>query len=444
MTLYISRKAKWKINIGVYYEDARNFLLWVIGVLSVVAIGLTVACLYLNSQFTRVNIEAGEYILASDVLGEGAEFSGDFDPDCVNHAGVYYFTVRKGAESERVRLCVTDTKAPDIKVKDVYFAVNRTGSGEVYYPSPMDFIDTVYEADDFTGEFLTEMPDMKKLGSHEMQIRFTDASGNKTEIFTVKMTQISDNQPPKVEASELIVVKQGEAVEYKPYVSLSDNCVGTLSFEVDESELDLTVAGEYTVYVVGSDRVGNKSERVRVKVVVVEGYDEDTLGEMLDELIDDIDPEDKTPEQICREIYKLVRKTLVYTGASYKDNVNEAAYYALMGGGGDCYSYFALTKLLLDRCGIENLEIERLTIAGEETHFWNYVNIGDAENPRWYHLDTTPLKADRYDHSGCLLTEKQIEAYSRARRNFYLYDKSGYPAAEVEIITPTKTLEEFY
>jgi len=444
MTLYISRRAKWKINIGVYYEDARNFLLWVIGVLSVIAVGLASVCLYLNSQFTRVNIEAGEYILASDILGAGAEFSGDFDPECVNHAGVYYFTVRNGAESETVRLCVTDTKAPEITVKDVYFAVNRTGAGEVYYPSPMDFIDTVYEADDFTGEFLTEMPDMKKLGAHEMQIRFTDASGNKSEIFTVKMTQISDNQPPQVEASELIVAKLGEPIEYKPYVNLSDNCVGALSFEVDESGLDLGTAGEYTVYIIGSDRVGNKSERVRVTVTVVEAYDEDALTEELDRMVDEIDPEDKTPEEICREIYKLVRKTLVYTGASYKENVNEAAYYALMGGGGDCYSYFSLTKLLLDRCGIENLEIERITTAGEERHFWNFVNIGDEGEARWYHLDTTPLKADRYDHSGCLLTEKQIEAYSRARRNFYRYDKSGYPAAYEEIITPTRTLEEFY
>ena len=444
MTVYISRKAKLKININAYYEDVRNFLLWILGGLALVAVVLASVCIYLDSQYTRVNIEAGEYISAADILGDGATFCSDFDPDSINHAGVYYFTVENGGEKETVRLSVKDTKAPEITVKNVYFAVNRTEDGEVYYPSPMDFIDTVYEPDDFTGEFLTEMPDPKKLGTHEVEIRFTDASGNKTEIFKVQMTQISDNQPPKMETSELIVAQLGEAIEYKPYVTLSDNCAGELYIEVDESELVPDTVGEYYVYIVASDRVGNKTKPVRVTVKVVESYDEDKLLEMLDDMIDKLDTEDKSREQICRDIYKLVRKTLVYTGDSYKSDVKSAAYYALTGGGGDCYSYFAVTKLLLDRCGIENLQIERIGGSGEGTHFWNFVNIGTDDEARWYHLDTTPLSDTRYEHSGCLLTEKQINAYSKIRRDFYRYDHSGYPEAAGEIITPTKTLEEFY
>ena len=444
MTVYISRKAKLKVNIDAYYEDVRNFLLWIIGGLSLIAIVLLAACLYLNSQFTRVNIDAGEYISAADILGDGATFKPDFDPNCINHAGVYYFTVQNGEREETVRLSVKDTKAPDITVKDIYFAVNRSESGEVYYPAPEDFIESVYEPDDFVGEFLTEMPDMKKLGAHEMQIRFTDASDNKTEIFTVTMTQISDNKPPVVEASEIIVCPLGSAIEYKPYITLTDNCVGELSFEVDESGLNVDEVGEYTVFVVGKDRVGNKSERIRVTVKVVDEYSEEKLEELLLKLIKKIDPEGKSREQICRDIYKQVRKTLVYTGDSEKGDVNRAAYYALMGGGGDCYSYFAVTKLLLDRCGIENMQIERIQGAGEGTHFWNLVNIGEGDTERWYHLDTTLLDSGRYEHSGCLLTEKQINAFSKARRDFYRYDKNGYPEIAEEIITPTPTLEEFY
>lgn len=444
MTVYISRKAKWKINIGVCYEDARNFLLWIFGGLMAFAIALASVCIYLNSQFTRVNIEAGEYISAADILGEGATFSGDFDPDSINHAGVYYFTVKNGEMEETVRLSVKDTKAPEITVKDVYFAVNRKESGEEYYPSPMDFIDSVYEPDTFTGEYISEMPDLKKLGTHEAQIRFTDASGNKTEIFKVKMTQISDNEPPTLDASELIVTTRGEAIEYKPYVSLTDNCTGELYIEVDESELLLDTVGEYYVYIVGVDRVGNKTEPLRVSVKVVEDYNEDKLDDMLEDLIEELDTEGTNKEQICREIYKLIRKKLVYTGDSIKTDEKIAAYYALCGGGGDCYSYYSLTKLLLDKCGIENMQIERIGGSGEGTHFWNFVNIGSSDKARWYHLDTTPLVADRYEHSGCLLTEKQIMAYSKVRRDFYRYDHSGYPEAWEEIITPTKTLEEFY
>ncbi len=444
MTVYICKRAKWKLNIGVYYEDARNFLLCILAGLGVIAIGLIAACLYLNSQFTRIDIEAGDRLYASDILGEGAEFGEDFDPDLVNHAGVYYFSVVNGGISETVRLSVTDTKAPEIVVKDIFFAVNRATDGDVYYPSPEDFIESVYEPDCFTGEFLSELPDMKKLGEHEMQVRFTDASGNKTEIFTVKMTQITDNEPPYVDASELIVCEVGGAIEYKPYVSLSDNCIGELSFEVDESGLDLGEVGEYDVFVVGRDRVGNKSERIKITVRVVESYSEDKLDELLCELIDGISPEGKDREELCREIYKSVRRAIAYTGDSQKGDVERAAYYALIGGGGDCYSYFSVTKLLLDRCGIPNLDVERAFGAGDGTHFWNIVNIGGEEGDRWYHLDSTELRVDRYEHSGCLLTEKQIDAYSKARRDFYLYDKSGYPTISEEIITPTPRLEEFY
>ncbi len=444
MTVYISRKAKLKVRIGVYYEDARNFLLFILGGLLLIAAVLIAVCIYLNSQFVRVNIEAGEYISATDILGEGATFDGDFDPDCINHAGVYYFNVSGSGRTQRVRLAVKDTKAPEITVKDVYFALNRNSDGEMYYPSPMDFIDTVYEPDHFTGEFLTPIPDLKRLGSYEMQIQFTDASGNKTEVFTVKMTQISDYEPPVIEASELIVCALGEPIEYAPYVTLADNCTGELRIEVDESGLNLDAVGEYTVSVVGIDRVGNQSEPVPIKVRVVESYDEKKLDGMLEQMISQISPDGKSREQICRDIYKLVRETLVYTGDSYKGDVNRAAYYALMGGGGDCYSFYSLTKLLLDRCGIESLEVERAGGMGEGTHFWNLVNIGEGAEDRWYHLDTTPLAIDRYDHSGCLLTDKQINAYNKVRRNFYKYDKSRYPAVSEEIITPTKALEEFY
>lgn len=444
MTVYISRKANLKVNIGVYYEHARNFLLWMLGGLLFVAAVLIAVCIHLNSQFIRVNIEAGEYISATDILGEGATFEGDFDPDCINRAGVYYFNVRLGGKTQRVRLAVKDTKAPEITVKDVYFALGRTPDGEIYYPSPMDFIDTVYEPDDFTGEFITPIPDLKRLGRYDMQIQFTDVSGNKTEVFDVKMTQISDYEPPKIEASELIVCALGEPIEYMSYVTLTDNCTGELRVEVDESALNLDAVGEYTVSIIGIDRVGNQSEPISVKVKVVESYDGKKLDKMLSAMLSRLSIDGKNKEQICRDVYKLVRETLVYTGDSYKGNVDRAAYYALMGGGGDCYSFYSVTKLLLDRCGIESIEIERSGGTGEGTHFWNFVNIGEGAEERWYHLDTTPLAPDKYDHSGCLLTDKQINAYNKVRRDFYRYDQGRYPATSEEIITPTKALEEFY
>ncbi len=444
MTVYISRKAKIKFNIRVCYEDARNFLILIIGALSLIAIGLFIVCMSLFSRYTSINIEAGERIYADELFGEGARFGADYDPACIYNEGVYYFTAEVGGETETVRLSVKDTKAPEITVKDVYIALVRDGEGRLFLPTPEDFIDTVSEAGSYTGEFLTEFPEMKKPGEYMMQVRYTDSSGNETEIFDVKMIQIDDSEPPVLDVSPLIIASVGCAVEYKPYVTLTDNCAGKLTFEVDESKLDLNSVGDHTVFITGTDQAGNRSESKAVTVRVIDGYDGEILDKLLDEIFEELDIDGKSREQICREIYKFVRSHLEYTGSSEKGDIRRAAYYALTGKGGDCYSYFAVSKLLFERCGIESLDIERLPIKSGETHYWSLVNIADEGEPRWYHFDPTELRTDRYDHSGCLLTEKQINAYSRVREDFYLYDGSGYPSAAAEIITPTPRLEELY
>lgn len=438
MTVKLSKKTGIKLNIRLKRETFVKSLVIVTAILTLAAVGLGIAIVSLESQYTRFKIEAGERITAEDIMGEGARFGEDYDPDFVNHAGVYYFTVYTRSGAEKIRLSVKDTKAPEVVTRDVYYAVG----GEM--PTPMDLIESVYEPDDFTGEFLDELPDLKKPGEHTMRVRFTDASGNKTEILTVKMTEIYDNEPPEMDVSPLIVCEVGGSIIYKPYVELSDNCIGKLSFSVDESGLDLSVAGDYVVYVTGRDGVGNMTERQKVTVRVVDTYDKEALGELLDDLVDEIDPEGKSAEKVCREVYGLVRDMLIYTGDSQKGDIDRAAYSAILGGGGDCYSYFALSKLLLERCGIETLDIERAEGYTDDTHYWSLVNIGVEGKDAWYHFDATELKSDRYDHSGCLLTDKQINAYSRAREHFYVYDKGNYPAVSEKIITPTPRLEELY
>lgn len=244
-----------------------------------------------------------------------------------------------------------------------------------------------------------------------------------------------------VDVCPVIIVGIGETIEYSPHLTLLGGAVG---FEVDERTLNIYKAGAYTVYITGIDAQGRRGERVPVSVNVVDRFDKKKLSEMLDMLVCELEIDEKIPEQICREIYSLVRKKLVYTGDSEKGDIERAAYHALLSGGGDCYSYFSLTKLLLERCGIENLDVVRMSGYTEDTHYWSIVNIGLGNDERWYHFDTTELRRDEYYHSGCLLTEKQVMAYSRVRRDFYSYDRSLYPALCQEIITSTESLEAFY
>jgi transglutaminase-like putative cysteine protease len=418
-------------------------MLGIIITLSILAFILGTACLVLDlSQYRRYTVEAGEKLTAADIVGyEGASFGDDFDPEYLNHAGAYYFTVHSKDRDIRIRLKVQDTKAPEITVKKVDFAVG----GKL--PDPLDFVDTVVEADDFTGEFLTPMPEFKSLGEYKMKVRYTDASGNKTKVFEVTMRQIYDSEPPRVKVKGDVIAYLNESVVYSDYLTLSDNCVGDIRIEeVDVSELDLTKEGEYDVTVVAIDGLNNRSREIELRVkVIAREVDDALLNERISEIIDDIVDEDDSAEEKCRDIHAYLQRNITYTGSSDKSDWRRAAYNALfVSGEGDCFSYFSAAKALLEYCGIENKDIQRTRGYTPDTHYWSLVNIGEDGEDAWYHFDATVLRDDKYKHSGCLLTDKQVDAYSKVRESFYKYDRGAYPATKTEIITPTPSLEAFY
>lgn len=241
--------------------------------LAAAAVILGILCLALMLRYKWVRIEAGQPLTAAELAGEdGARFGPDFDSEMLRRAGVYYFTVITDRKEIKVRLRVTDTKAPAVSVKNIKCAVG----GE--YPTPMDFIDHVDEPDGFTGEFVTPLPEIKAMGTYPAQIRFTDASGNRTAVFDVAVTIVVDNEGPEISAPDEITVTEGQTVDYSTLITLRDNCVGKTSFEVDESEADLSKAGKYRVTVTAEDGVGNRARR-EIVLRVVEAEESETVPE---------------------------------------------------------------------------------------------------------------------------------------------------------------------
>ncbi|MBQ8409119.1 MAG: hypothetical protein IJY39_09690 [Clostridia bacterium] len=262
MTFYFNKKRTRGITIPVSRERAELFLRRVIICLVALACVLGAVCLVLALQFKWVNIEAGDGLTAAEIArDDSAVFGEDFDPDCVNHAGIYYFTVLTDERVIDVRLRVYDTESPRVTVKNVKSAVG----GEL--PKPEDFIDSIYEPDDYTGEYVTALPEIEKMGNYSAQIRFTDASGNKTKIFDVEVTVTVDTEPPSIAVAKEVTVLVGDPLVLD--VKLTDNCTGALSYTVDDSGVDLTEEGKYQAYVVATDAIGNVSEPVSVTVRVV-------------------------------------------------------------------------------------------------------------------------------------------------------------------------------
>lgn len=259
--------------------------------------------------------------------------------------------------------------------------------------------------------------------------------------------QSGDITAPIIVGAKNITVYKGEAVAYRKGVTVKDDGGDDkVTLTVDSSRVDTSTPGTYSATYTAIDPVGNRTS-VTIFVFVL-GISIDTMNAELDKIISAIITPGMSKEDMCRKVYDYVKSHIAYSGTSEKSEWRYEAYRVLFGtgsdaGAGDCFSFFAAAKAFLERLGIENLDIERTPGLVDETHYWSLVNIGEGEEARWYHFDATRLRAE-YNHSGCLLTERQIVAYGYIREHFYAYDKTGYPAASEEIITPTPELEPYY
>ena len=149
-------------------------------------------------------------------------------------------------------------------------------------------------------------------------------------------------------------------------------------------------------------------------------------------------------QQKLRAIYDYVYDNIAYVSTSDKSSWVRAAYNGLVNRNGDCFTYFALAKAMMERVGIENMDIQRspeVVAMVDERHYWSLVNIGTESTPQWYHFDACHLN-DITRPWGFLMTDAQLLQYSDRRENadgisgyFYAYNTAAYPQTATEIIT---------
>ena len=386
-------------------------------------------------------IEAGSDLPSPYRLvgADGAAYVAGFDESCVNRPGTYDIPMTDAAGKKyKLKLTVRDRKAPVVTTKHVYYAKG------VSTPDALDFIGSIVEADEYTAYFECDLPDMNQIGDYDVTFRVEDASGNKTKELHSILTVIEDYEPPVFKTVPELSAYVGEAIAYRKGVVVTDNCGGDVDIQVDSSAVDPNTPGDYTVGFTATDASGNVSWASTIIHIYENQITEEELNQKIDSIIAQIITPDMNKEAQLRAVYRYVYDHIAYTSDSDKSDWIRAAHDALfMTGSGACFNYFAAAIAFCRRLGIDYREIERTPGAADGTHFWIMVNIGTAEEPRWYHFDCTHLRAT-YSHSGCLLTDQQIKAFNRFRAGFYAYDSSKYPATDKTIITPTPDLEKFY
>lgn len=306
-------------------------------------------------------------------------------------------------------LNIVDTVPPVVEVRNL----NRFTNTPV---SAQDFLVSVQDISTVTASFAEE-PDITTAGSREVELLFTDESGNVARATAV-LTLEEDTEPPVITGARDITYIMGTSISYKKNVTVSDNSGAELQLNVDNSQVNLEAEGVYPVTYSAVDHSGNIAQTTVNVTVMAMTYDVNEVYGYADAVLDSIFTDGMTQMEKLRAIYDYVKGNIGYISHSDKGDWVKAAYEGFVKKQGDCYVYACTTKVLLDRAGITNMDIEK--IPAKTMHYWNLVDIGEG----WHHLDTTPRK----DHPVIFYwTEQEMMEYSAKHGNSHNYDHELYP-----------------
>jgi hypothetical protein len=371
-----------------------------------------------NKVLELVTLEAGEKAPEVSQFMKDKKVSGTLVTNLsdvnMNVPGTYEIKLQVGKKLYTSKLEIKDTVAPTAEVVNYEVWPEEIKEAK-------EFVKNIIDATEVKVAF-KEQPDFNKVGPQDVLVTLEDTSGNSTELKAL-LTIKEDKEAPKIEGTKNQTVYVGSAVAYKKDVTVSDNRDKNVKLEVDSSAVDMKKAGEYKVIYTATDASGNKAEKtVTFKVVekpkvVVNKEDLDALA---DKILASIITKDMSQKDKAKAIYKWTKSHISYIDHSDKSDWVKAAIQGINKGVGDCFNYFATAQALLNRAGIKNQGIVKI----DGHHFWSLIYINDG----WYHFDTTPRKGDNNPYSLFMLTDKQIEAYSKAHRNSHVWDKSKYPA----------------
>ena len=249
-----------------------------------------------------------------------------------------------------------------------------------------------------------------------------------SQATSTEKAEPSDKTPPVVKAADMEVFA-GDSVSYKKNVIVTDNEDENPKIVVDSSKVDLQTPGKYPVVYTVTDKAGNKTElkititvkkKPPVDMASVEKYNDKRAKEILAEITDS----SMNTMQKAFAIYCWAKSSIIYIGDSDKSNYKVAAKEGFENMAGDCYTYYAVSKVLLEKIGgVQIYDMVKLRESSADSrHFWMLINIGSG----WYHFDSTPYK-DGYDYF-FMVTQAELDAWdNKYRPGCHNYAKDGVP-----------------
>ena len=392
----------------------------------ILALAVLAICFVLKSPVSKkATVEVGtdvtlDLFIEDAKKAENAGFLTDLMLVDTDKLGQYPVQIECGGKIYDSILVVEDTVAPVATAKD---ATAKLG----IMPNAEDCVTDILDKTEVDITYKTE-PDVSKEGETEAVVVLKDEGGNATEI-KVKITVVSDTEPPVIEGAKDIIVEVGDTVSYRKDIVVTDNEDSNPTLTIDSSLVDLDTPGEYVATYTATDKSGNASI-VAIQVIVEEKgpkKDRDEVYALAQKVLDDIIDDSMTDMEKAFAICLWTNRNIMYTSTADKTHWTIGAYEAFTKRAGDCYSYYAAAKAMFDVVGIENVDIVK-SDTSHSSHFWSIINLGDG----WYHVDCTPRKG-----SGDLffmVTDAELEAYSVNHKNSHIFDGSLYPERATESV----------
>lgn len=370
----------------------------------------------LISNVVPADVEIRDTPLTEDELIDSngyntVELEQEFIPDML---GKYSVTVNIDGQSHPTQINVVDTTPPHAEPMEVSWYLNHPLSAE-------HFVDNVFDFTDITYTFAQE-PDWEKEAEQTVDIVLTDAAGNKSEYSTT-MTLEQDTEAPTLYGVKDRYCYIGQAVAYFAEVFAEDNCDFEVAVEVDNSNVDIHSAGKYDITYTATDSSGNTVEKSCTLKFVEETVTDEELSAAAQVVLKEITTDDMSIGQKALAVFKYVKKHIKYNGHSNTTDWKYEAYNGITAGRGDCFTFYAATKCLMEEIGAKTICVERYGGSKDTDHYWLLVNLGTG----WYHVDAINVGPRNYD---CFM--KTDEELLRRGRNFWSFNRSLYPPSPKE------------
>ena len=237
----------------------------------------------------------------------------------------------------------------------------------------------------------------------------------------------SDTVAPQIMGVNKLAVFMGSSIAYRSGILVSDDTDPAPRLSVDSSQVNLSAPGTYPVIYTATDSAGNATT-VETTITVSEApttyVDEELIKETADALLAEIVTDRMTREEQVNAVYDWIAGHCYYIAEFDKSDYMQAAYLMMTTNRGDCYGFYAVSRLLFDRMGLPNLTVTRLpNETRTSNHWWNMVSLDGGES--WYHFDSTPHMT--YPTRTCLVTDTFLNEFNLLMPNYYYFDHDSFP-----------------